>query len=66
MEKKLLTPEEKQIEWLKNEIEKDVLELEKEKLKFINQIKNFKKEEIVEKPKKLSLWQKIKLVLGVS
>jgi hypothetical protein len=51
---------------LKNEIEKDVLELEKEKLKFINQIKNFKKEEIVEKPKKLSLWQKIKLVLGVS
>jgi hypothetical protein len=66
MEKKRLTPEEKHIEWLKNEIEKDVLELEKEKLKFINQIKNFKKEEIVEKPKKLSLWQKIKLVLGVS
>jgi hypothetical protein len=66
MEKKLLTPEEKQIEWLKNEIEKDVVELEKEKLQFINQIKNFKKDEIVEKPKKLSLWQKIKLVLGVS
>ena len=66
MEKKRLTPEEKHIEWLKNEIEKDVLELEKEKLKFINQIKNFKKDEIVEKPKKLSLWQKIKLVLGVS
>jgi|LauGreDrversion4_2_1035121.scaffolds.fasta_scaffold43019_5 hypothetical protein len=66
MEKKRLTPEEKHIEWLKNEIEKDVVELEKEKLKFINQIKNFKKEEIVEKPKKLSLWQKIKLVLGVS
>lgn len=66
MEKKRLTPEEKHIEWLKNEIEKDVVELEKEKLQFINQIKNFKKEEIVEKPKKLSLWQKIKLVLGVS
>jgi hypothetical protein len=66
MEKKLLTPEEKQIEWLKNEIEKDTIELEKEKLQFINQIKNFKKDEIVEKPKKLSLWQKIKLVLGVS
>jgi len=66
MEKKRLTPEEKHIEWLKNEIEKDTIELEKEKLQFINQIKNFKKEEIVEKPKKLSLWQKIKLVLGVS
>jgi hypothetical protein len=66
MEKKLLTPGEKQIEWLKNEIEKDTIELEKEKLQFINQIKNFKKDEIVEKPKKLSLWQKIKLVLGVS
>jgi hypothetical protein len=66
MEKKRLTPEEKHVEWLKNEIEKDAIELEKEKLQFINQIKNFKKEEIVEKPKKLSLWQKIKLVLGVS
>lgn len=66
MEKKRLTPEEKHIEWLKNEIEKDTIELEKEKLQFINQIKNFKKDEIVEKPKKLSLWQKIKLVLGVS
>jgi hypothetical protein len=66
MEKKRLTPEEKHIEWLKNEIEKDTIELEKEKLQFINQIKNLKKDEIIEKPKKLSLWQKIKLVLGVS
>ena len=66
MEQKRLTPEEKHIEWLKNEIEKDTVELEKEKLEFISRIKNFKKEELVEEPKKLTLWQKIKLALGVS
>lgn len=66
MEKKRLTPEEKHVEWLKNEIEKDTVELEKEKLEFINRIKNFKKEDLVAKPKKLTLWEKIKLALGVS
>lgn len=66
MAKKRLTPEEKQIEWLKNEIERDTVELEKEKLEFISQIKNLKKDELIEKPKKLTLWEKIKLALGVS
>jgi hypothetical protein len=66
MEKKRLTQEEKHVEWLKNEIEKDTVELEREKLEFINRIKNFKKEDLVTKPEKLTLWQKIKLALGVS
>jgi hypothetical protein len=66
MGKKLSTREEQAIDWLKNEIEKDTVELEKEKLEFISRIKNFKKEELVEEPKKLTLWQKIKLALGVS
>jgi hypothetical protein len=61
-----LTPEEKHLEWLKNEIEKDTMELEKNKLNFIEQIKNLKKEDLMEKPKKLTLWEKIKLALGVS
>ena len=66
MEKKRLTQEEKHVEWLKNEIEKDTVELEREKLEFINRIKNFKKEDLVTKPEKLTLWQQIKLALGVS
>jgi hypothetical protein len=51
---------------LKNEIEKDTMELEKDKLSFISQIKNLKKEDLIEEPKKLTLWEKIKLALGVS
>jgi hypothetical protein len=66
MAKKRLTPEEKHLEWLKNEIEKDTMELEKNKLNFISQIKNLKKEDLIEEPKKLTLWEKIKLALGVS
>jgi hypothetical protein len=66
MEKKLSTREEQAIDWLKNEIEKDTMELEKNKLNFIEQIKNLKKEDLIEKPKKLTLWEKIKLALGVS
>lgn len=66
MEKKRLTPEERHIEWLKNEIEKDTVELEKEKLKFISEIKNLKKDDLVVKPEKLTLWKRIKLALGAS
>ena len=43
---------------------KDKQELEYEKLKFIQEIKKTKKEEILPQPKKkLSLWQRIKKVL---
>jgi hypothetical protein len=53
-----------QLEWLKSKVESDKKELEKEKNEFINQIKKYKKEEILpEKPKKLTLWQRIKKVL---
>lgn len=52
-----------QLKWLQSEIEKDKRDVELEKLKFIEQIKKFKKEEIV--PKKLSLWKRIlKLFMG--
>jgi len=57
------TEKEKQINWLKNKIKKDEMELEKKKLDFINLIKKHKKEEILPVEKKYSLWQRIKMVL---
>jgi hypothetical protein len=43
----------------------DESELQKEKLKLIENIKKLKKEDLVEikKPKKLTIWQRIKKVL---
>ena len=55
---------ETQMRWLMNEIKKDEEDLEREKLEFISKIKNLKKENILpNKPKKLSLWQRIKMIL---
>jgi hypothetical protein len=52
-----------QLQWLQHEIEKDKRDAEFEKLKFIEQIKKLKKEEIF--PKKLSLWKRIlRLFMG--
>lgn len=63
MEKKISTKEEQAIDWLKNEIEKDNMELEKQKTLFIESLKNLKKEDIIHDKKKLTLWQKIKRVI---
>ena len=53
-----------QIDWLEREKQKDKLELEKEKQQFINQIKKIKKEDVLpQKPKKFTIWQRIKKVL---
>ncbi len=54
-----------QINWLQNELSKDKYELDKDKTSFINQIKNYKKEDICppKKKEKLSLWQRIKKVI---
>jgi hypothetical protein len=53
-----------QTKWLEKEILKDEVKLIKEKNDFINEIKKFNKEDIVpKKPKKLTLWQRIKKVL---
>ena len=52
------------LKWLEKEIKRDQLELDKEKENYINKIKNMKKEEIIPlKPKKITLWQRIKKVL---
>jgi hypothetical protein len=64
MEKKTQTQLETQIEWLNNELEKDRLEVERDKNKYINQIKQLKKEDIVKvNVEKLTLWKRIKKVL---
>lgn len=63
MEKRLLTQEEQAIDWLKNEIQKDKIELEKEKLKTIEALKGFKIEDIVKPEEKLTLWKRIRKVM---
>lgn len=50
-------------EWLRSELSKDKVELNKEKLDFIRMIKNNSKEEILPKKEKLSLWKRISRVL---
>jgi hypothetical protein len=64
MEKKIQTQLETQIELLNNELEKDRLEVERDKNKYINQIKQLKKEDIVKvNVEKMTLWRRIKKVL---
>lgn len=63
MGKKLSTREEQAIDWLKNEIEKDRSELNKEKQRIIESLKDFRKEDIVKPKEKLTLWKKIRKVL---
>ena len=63
MEKKSLTREEQMVDWLNSEIEKDKIELDKEKKDLINSLKSIKKEEVLPKQEKLSLWKNIKKVL---
>jgi hypothetical protein len=63
MGKKLSTREEQAIDWLKNEIEKDRSELNKEKQRIIESLKDFRKEDIAKPKEKLTLWKKIRKVL---
>ena len=66
MTKKPLSQLEGMQDWLKNEINKDKKELELEKIRFLNEIKNLKKEDIVQKSTKkvkLTIWQKLKKML---
>jgi hypothetical protein len=53
------------LDWYQNEIEKDSAELTAQKKKFIDNIKKTSKEKVFEeyKPKKYTLWQRIKKVL---
>lgn len=66
MTKKPLSRLEGMQDWFKNEAEKDRRDLEISKLKFLEDIKKYKKEDIIPKGvevQKLTLWSKIKKVL---
>lgn len=53
------------LNWLESEKKRDNLEEKSYKNKILKEIKQFKKEEFFPVPKKLTLWQKIKiLILG--
>jgi hypothetical protein len=51
------------LNWLDKEKKKDSLNVEFEKKKFIEEIKKFKKEDLIKVPKKPSIWQKIKIMI---
>ena len=53
------------LNWLTNEKRKDDLDEKTYKEKIIRDIKGLSKEELFLKPKKLSLWRRIKKVLGI-
>lgn len=54
----------KQLESLKSLRNKLYQDLDREKQGLVNSLKNFKKEDLFPKPKKLTLWQRIKKVLN--
>ncbi len=51
------------LNWFNSEKLKDQRELDNNKKKLINDIKKIKKEELFPKPIKLTLWQRIKVIL---
>lgn len=63
MKKKLQTREEHLQIWLQNESEKDKNTLENEKNNLIQEIRKLKKEDLLPKEEKLSIWQRIKKTL---
>jgi hypothetical protein len=63
MSKKL--QEQRILNWLESEKKKDKRELELQKNLLAQQMKKFSKEDLFPKPKKLTLWQRLKiLILG--
>jgi hypothetical protein len=54
------------LKWYQSELNKDKKELDKQKLKFINEIKKLKKDDIIPKTnKKISIWRRILKVLAI-
>lgn len=59
------TEKEKNLQWLKNEIQRDEKEILKDKDKFIEELKKLKKEDLVKPKPKLTTWKKIMKILGI-
>jgi hypothetical protein len=59
-----MSKEEKILKWYQSELDRDNVQLQKDKNEFINSIKKIDKEKIFETElKKITLWQRIKKVL---
>lgn len=54
----------KMMDWLLKAKKNDELELQNSKKKFIEELKNIKKEDIFKPEPKLTLWQRIKKILN--
>lgn len=55
--------QERLLKWLNKEKVKDKVEIDSEKKKFIEDIRKISKEELFYKKKKLTLWNKIKVMI---
>jgi hypothetical protein len=51
------------LNWLESEKLKDTKDIENTKRKYIEEIRGIKKEELCKVPKKLTLWQRIKILI---
>lgn len=49
--------------WLNSEKKKDQVELERGKAKLIHDLKNLNKQDLFPEPIKLTLWQKLKIMI---
>lgn len=54
----------KGLEWLNKEVKKDELELLKERENFIQEIKKIKRDDLFPKPEKISIWTRLRRVMG--
>jgi hypothetical protein len=59
------TKQENQMEWLQNEIKRDVEDLNRQKLEFIEKIKGINKTDVIPVKKKITIWERIKTVLRI-
>ena len=59
------TKQENQMEWLQNEIKRDVEDLNRQKLEFIEKIKGINKTYVIPVKKKITIWERIKTVLRI-
>lgn len=59
------TKEDKILNWYESELKKDAIQLSKEKNKMIEELKLIQKKDIIKEPEKLTLWKRIKKVLGI-
>ena len=51
------------LNWFNSEKLKDQRELDRNKEKIVNEIKKITKEDLFPKPEKLTIWEKIKVIL---